>query len=276
MSQSIRPEPLETVTAIATEAAALESFLAGRPESDLDRPSACSEWTTGEVLAHLTWAATYFGGLIERGLKGDTTPPNLPPPGPARRQAIADAAKRGRAELGPRLRQEFHDRNEALLARLRSIEPADWDTPTAHRAGPIRHLAQTRLNELALHGWDIRSTLEPPGHLTEATLPALIAHLDRWYELLFRPDPAQTVPYRIRFDFAGDRVPARDLVIGTDSVHFEPADGAPDLTLTSHPEVAPLLAYGRVDVDAAITTYGATLSGRKELAPLLRTRFEMV
>lgn len=271
------PVPAETRAAIAAEVADLEGYLAGLSEVELDRPSACGEWTCGDVLAHLTWAATYFGGLIERGLHGDVSPPNLPPPGPARRQAIADAAKRGRAELGPGLRQEFHDRNQALAARLASLGPDDWDKPTAHRAGAIRSLAQTRLNELAVHGWDIRSRLDPPGHLFEAALPALIAGLDRWYRLLSHPDPAQTGSYRVRFAFTDDRVAPRDLVFDPDTVRFEPtAAAAPDLICRTPPEVPVLLLYGRIEVEDAIKERGLRLEGRSELAKLLRSRFETV
>src|SRR5262245_28117605 len=87
-------EPAAILTAIKTEAVLLEGYLEGRSEAELARPSACEGWSNADVVAHLTWAAEYFGGLLARALQGDVSPPaNLPPPGPDRRLRVAERAR---------------------------------------------------------------------------------------------------------------------------------------------------------------------------------------
>ena len=272
------PEPAAILAAVAAEATALEHYLGGLFEEDLARPSACDGWTNADVVAHLTWASGYFADLLERALRGDTSPPpDLPPPSPARRQRIAELAREARAELGGSLREAFQGGNQALGAVFARLEADDWDRPTAHRTGSVRRLVQTRLNELAVHGWDIQSALEPPGHLRDSSLPVLIDLIGRWYELLFRPDPGQEGPWRLRFDYPSGAVATRDLVIWGDEVSFEPASGGTaDLVLHAHPEVTVLLAMGRIDPARAARDYGLTISGQSELLGLLHSRFEPV
>jgi uncharacterized protein (TIGR03083 family) len=275
---ALQPEPAAILAAVAGEASALERYLAGLSEEDLARPSACAGWTNADVVAHLTWASGYFADLLERALQGDTSPPpDLPPPSPARRQRIAELAQAARTELGGSLREAFQGGNQALGAAFARLEADDWDRPTAHRTGSVRRLVQTRLNELAVHGWDIQSVLEPPGHLRDASLPVLLDLIGRWFELLFTPDPAQTRPWRVRFDYLSREIASRDLVIGASTVSFEPTSGeAADLVLHTHPEVTILLAMGRIDPARAVQTYGLTTSGRAELLGPLRSRFELI
>jgi uncharacterized protein (TIGR03083 family) len=269
-----RPEPAAILAALEAEAAALERYLAGRSEDDLARPSACEGWTNADVVAHLTWAADFFGGILERALRGDLTPPDLPPPGPARRQRVADLTRQVRAELGGSLRASFQQANRSMNAAFAAVGPDDWELPTAHRVGSVRRLAQSRLNELAVHSWDIRSVLEPPAHLTDSSLPVLIDLIGRWFELLFSPDPAQPRPWRIRFDYPRGSLAARELVIEPSAVAFQPAAAQPpDLVIQAAPEVTILLAMGRIDPAQARETYGLTANGRTELLALLQTRF---
>ena len=275
---ALQPEPAAILAALAAEATALEQYLAGLSDEELARPSACAGWTNADVVAHLTWASGYFGDLLERGLRGDTRPPpDLPPPSPARRQRIAELAREVRAELGGSLREAFQRANQSLGTAFARLEADHWDRPTAHRTGSVRRLVQTRLNELAVHGWDIQSALNPPAHLRDASLPVLVDLIGRWFELLFTPDPSQAHPWRLRFDYPAGGITSRDLVIEASAVSFEPASGeAADLVLRAHPEVTILLAMGRIDPNRASEAYGLTISGQTELLGLLRDRFELV
>src|SRR5215212_4804169 len=93
-------DPAAILAALSAEAATFERELDEMSERDLTRPSACDGWTNADVVAHLTWAAGYFGDILERALRGDVQQPDLPPPGPERRRRIADLAREVRTELG--------------------------------------------------------------------------------------------------------------------------------------------------------------------------------
>lgn len=267
-------QPAVTLPVLAGEAAAFEAFLETLSDGDLDRPSACSEWTVGDVVGHLTWAGPYFAGLAERALAGDLSPaPDLPPPGEARRQRIAKLAKETRAHHGPAIRAAFRAANAQVYDCFAAVRDPDWDRPTAHRVGPLRYLLATRVNELALHGWDIRSVMEPPGHLRPESLPVLLALLELWAPLLYRPDPAQTDPVRLRCTFIDPNLPPRDLIVEAAGVRLTPAgSGAADATLRGPAEVLPLLLLGRIDAATAKKAYGLTVDGDRAALELLGAR----
>jgi uncharacterized protein (TIGR03083 family) len=271
-------DPAVILTALRGEAAAFEQYLAGLSDSDLARPSACEGWTVADVVAHLTWASGFFRDTLERGLRDDASPPSyLPPQGPERRRRIADLARETRAELGGSLRAEFARANRSLEAAFAGVGPADWDRPCAHRVGTLRRLAQTRLNELTVHCWDVRSVLEPPGHLREGSLPVLIDLIGRWFELLFTPDPSQERPWRVRFEYPPDGIASRDLVIGPTEVAFVPAADAPaDVIVRADPQVTILMAMGRISLESVLHQYGGTVNGQAELLGLLGSRFGAV
>lgn len=267
-------QPAVTLPVLKGEAAAFEAFLDSLSDADLDRASACSEWTVGEVVGHLTWAGPYFAGLAERALAGDVSPaPDLPPPGPARRQRIAELAKETRAHHGADIREAFRTANARVYDCFSAVRDADWDRPTAHRVGPLRYLLATRINELALHGWDCRSAIDPPGHLRPESLPVLLALLDLWVPLLYRQDPDQVDPVRLRCTFTDPDLSPRDLIIAAADVRLSPAgDGDPRAILRGPAEVLPLLLLGRIDAPTAETVYGLVIDGDRAALDLLRER----
>lgn len=276
MTQTAPVQPADTLAAIAAVARNLEAELARLSPKEWDRPSACDDWTAGDVIGHITWAGEYFARLIDRGLAGDTAQPaNLPPHGPARRRAIADGGRRARAEFGDDLIDAFRRANQTLTEALGRVEPDDWDRPTTHRVGSIRRLAQVRVNELTVHGWDIRSPIDPPGHLDPAGLPVLIDLLAAWYPLMATPDASDPVLHRLRFDVTNPDLGEHDLVIGPETVSFSPAAGEPaHLTLRGPAEAIVLLALARIDVATARAEYGLRpVAGEEKLATLLQTRF---
>ena len=63
------------VRLIESESDNLKQYLNGLPLDALDRPSPCELWTVGDVIAHLVWFADTYGGMMERGLRGDLSPP---------------------------------------------------------------------------------------------------------------------------------------------------------------------------------------------------------
>ena len=76
------------------------------------------------MVAHVTWASEYFGGILARALQGDVSPPaDMPPPGPARRQRVAERSREFRAKLGGSLREAFQQANRSLAAAFGAVRP---------------------------------------------------------------------------------------------------------------------------------------------------------
>ena len=70
----------------------------------------------------------------------------------------------------------FLTANTQLNHLLASLRPEDWEKPhyTALGSAPLRHRPADRLLELVVHGWDIRSRLEPDTHLLDESVPVLV------------------------------------------------------------------------------------------------------
>ena len=133
-----------------------------------------------------------------RSLQGDTsTPEGRPAPGTANAASYAEGgAQRAiarREQLGDRVLAEFTTTNDQLNHLLASLGPQDWERPHYFNSlgiAPLQFRPDLRIFELALHGWDIRSRLEPDAHLSDESIPVVLGlvlgPLTNW---LFRPGP---------------------------------------------------------------------------------------
>jgi uncharacterized protein (TIGR03083 family) len=268
----MRP-PAGTLEAIEVEARNLESYLAGLSGADLERPSACAGWTVADVAAHLARGATGYVEMVGGALRGDLRPPAGRTAGRMTGAEIAEQARAVRREMGAGLRAEFGRANRAFAQTLAQVGPEDWPRPTASGA-TIGWYVRQRLVELALHGWDIRSALEPPGHLSASSLPPLVDFAAEMVERRLRRLPSPAAPVRARFDWTDRAVGPHDLEIGDGKVHFGPPGAGPvDLTVRCASEAFVLLATGRVDLDRAINEYGLTMAGDRAAVERLRSGF---
>ena len=130
-------------------------------------------------MAHLAGGAEFFAGAIARGLQGGTAPlGGWRPAGSANAaqaaEMIAQSARALRQRAGDQLLATFDTANDHLNQVFAGLRPQDWESPCYHpwRIIPARQFVDLRLQELALHGWDIQSCLEPSAHLSPACLPA--------------------------------------------------------------------------------------------------------
>jgi len=180
----------------------------------LEKPSPCERWNVGEVIAHLVWFAETYGGMIERGLRGDLSPtegfPAVPGTlsGPALEELYAQGAIARRRNLGENLLAAFNERYDWLIDMVKGIGPEDWDKPCYHtlRIRPVHSFLPAIIQELAVHEWDIRSTLEPSPPLSEASLPALMEKLPtnrRPWTIPFGTVSTSSGPKCYRFELTG-------------------------------------------------------------------------
>ncbi|MGN9914507.1 maleylpyruvate isomerase family mycothiol-dependent enzyme [Phytohabitans sp. LJ34] len=140
------------IAALRTGHDSLAAFTSGLSDDDLAGPSGAAEWDVSGVLSHLGSGAEIALAVLEAALAG------RPSPGGDFNQSVWDRwnamTRRERAD-------GFLRSNDALTARFESLDartredlridfgflPAPADVATA---------ARMRLNEVALHSWDVR------------------------------------------------------------------------------------------------------------------------
>jgi uncharacterized protein (TIGR03083 family) len=174
----------DTVGLIRAESERVREYINGLSQDVLELPTPCERWTVGDLIAHLVWFAETYGGMMERGLRGDLSPPEgFPDSGSLRRGESAElyamVAINRRKDLGPELLPALNQQYDWLDAMLSGIGPEDWEKPCYHtsRLRPVESFLPTIVQELAVHEWDIRTSLEPAPPLSAESLPVLMGKL---------------------------------------------------------------------------------------------------
>ena len=273
----------EMIDLMSFEASQLWDFMARLGQEGWSRPSACAGWTVGDVLAHLTQGARTWRATIARAMAGDANPPpgeQTLRPGERGSEATAQRAIAFRQGMGEaELLKAFADGYQDLGQVLLDLQAEDWDKPCYHRRGvlPTRDYVGLRLQELTIHGWDIRSAFNQAATLSERPLPALIGVAQRWLSNTFRPAPGLTAPIRYRFDVSGPVPIRQDVLVSQDSFDREPVtDRGADVTFRCTTGDYLLFVYGRLPLDRAMDTGRLEIAGNREQASLFTTLFQGV
>ena len=122
---------------------------------------------------------------------------------------------------------------------------------------PVRQFLAMTLQELVLHGWDIRSRVAPKAALAPESLPALLeliatSRTSGFLTWAFRPGERLSIPVRYCFEVTG-AVPNRvDVVVEGDHAYIaEAGDTTASVTFHCDPETYVLVMYGRLSLEAA-------------------------
>ena len=257
----------ELVIVLQSEFERLKQYLVALPADAWTKPSACALWEVRDVVAHLIGVADFYTDCITRGLRGDTSTPEgrLEPhllntaSQEERRQRATVGAQRtiaNRERLGNALLNVFcttGDQFNHLVARL---SPHEWNIPCYHARGmlPVRSLVSGMVFERAIHGWDIRSVLEPTAHLSPEALTIMPDHVAACLHWFFLPDARLSTPIQYRFALTGALRRQWDMVVDGDTAHIGPAaDATPaNATFSCEVETFALLMCGRIGFDAAL------------------------
>jgi uncharacterized protein (TIGR03086 family) len=233
---------VDRVALVRAELARLTQALHALPADAWHQPSACTQWQIQDVVAHVTGAAEFYIDTLSRGLQGDPAPSaGFPAAGTVNAAAMSEATL---------------TRLHALLAE---VGPHDWERPCYHpwRLMPVRQFLAMTLQELVLHGWDIRSRVAPEASLAPESLPALLeliatSRTSGFLTWAFCPGPRLSTPVRYRFEVTGT-VPSRvDIVVEGDHVSMgEGGDMSASVTFYCDPETYVLVMYGRRSLEAA-------------------------
>jgi len=223
--------------------------------------SATAQWDVSTVLGHLgSGAVIALAGL-------DASVAGTPNPGMEFNRSVWatwDAMAPGERVAS------FLTANAALLARYDSFDeqtratqqvdlgflPAPVDLATA---------ARFRLNEFALHSWDVRVALDPAAVLQPDAVPLLLGGLPFMLGWLAKPAPLGGRTVRLRVDLA-EPGSSFGLTLGDEpSMTAVPAD-APDGILTLPAEAWLRLVTGRLA--PTYTPDGVTVTGEVSLDTL--------
>ena len=256
---------------VHTEAKQLEQFLRALSPADWQRPSACDRWQVADVVAHLSQMV--LAERITRGLQGDLAPPqDAPRTGTlnedALRESVAQRAIGFRERTGEHLLSAFVASNDQLHQVLSRLAPQDWETLCQHPMGPepVRTWIDMRITELAMHGWDIRSSFDPQTTLSAESIPALLHTIPRAVRRAFRPDASRVTPVRYRFAVTGPSSTTQDIVLSQEGARCETASGMlADVTFQCTAQTYVMVMFGRVAVDTAVHDGRLSYEGAPEL-----------
>ena len=249
----------QEISVIGSLARELHEFLNGLSEDELDAQSACHAWTLRDVAGHLTNRAERQITSMTRARTADSGPPAGFTPATdnmAMSAANADADIEYTRSMGNTLLPTFEDNYRSLHRLLNDFNGDDWNRACWHpRRGTMtaREYVSQRIQELAVHDWDIRSGLDPHAALHPSSIPVLLGMSARWLGSAYNPGsqpPAGAVRYRFALSDAG----AVDVLIGPDGVQVGSGlhqDGV-DATVECDANTYLLLAYGRLDLEAAM------------------------
>lgn len=226
------------LSALRASVGRLHQLCRGLDDTQLNMRSYCSEWSVADVLSHLGSSAVIWRRLLDDTLAGRPTPEGFAPSVWAQWDAKSPRAKADDGLVD----------DEGLLERLEGL----GDEERARAAvplGPLRlsfdEAVGMRLNEHALHTWDVEVVFDQDAHLPEDAAAVVVDNLARIVG--FRSHPAG----------AGRRIavrtthPARrfTLDLSPEGTRLEVAEDVaePDLELPA--EAFCRLVYGRLDED---------------------------
>lgn len=276
--------PQDRMKVAQVESERLQRYLAELSTDTFERPSAVTGWKVGDVIGHLCFGSGSLGLFLERALQGDTsTPEGYWPPGvngPAQVAKIVDELGSERwARLGDKVIPTVQEQVDRLGKIIAGLSAADLEKPTYHMVFgiiPIRDTLPWWITEMAQHGWDFRSVLEPDTHLSLDALPTFMAFLPGIAGATFRRGERLPQPLCFRFEVSKPLPSRLDLVITGEQAKFGPATDAPaDATFRCDTESLSLLfwARGRLDWDKAIAAGRVEVEGNRDLVPRLAQWF---
>ena len=264
------------VALIQAEAERLAQYLATLSPDAWRQPSACQEWEVRDVVAHLVEVAQFYVRTITCGVQEDMAqPPELAPPAIAPAAFIAQSAIACRVRLGEALLPTFRTRYAQLSALLAQLDPGDWEKlcyyASEPRRRPVREFLALSVQELAIHGWDICSRLEPVFHLSPESVTVLVQHtprrMGRPHRAVFPLPPEFPDPVRFRWELRGAVVDTYDIVVEHGQCRMEPAEASAtaQVTFRGEAETFVLMLYQRLPLTVATATGGLVIEGDGKL-----------
>jgi uncharacterized protein (TIGR03083 family) len=195
-----------------------------------------TEWTVADVLSHLGSGAIILGQRLDDALAGRSTPPDFAP-------SVWDTwnAKIPRAQADDALASD-----RALLEHLESLTPAEWvslQVPFGPFEFGFGQFVGTRLNEHAMHTWDVEVVFEPAASVPEVVAEEVIDNLD--LVARFTAQPTGATGLTTVHTTAPER--GFEIRLGAEAVEMSAAQSLESVDLDMASEAFARLVYGRLD-----------------------------
>jgi len=243
--------------ALRASVARLHQLSRGLDDEQLEQRSYCAEWSVADVLSHLGSGAVIWLRQLEDALAGRSTPEGFAPSVWEEWDAKAARAKADDAlVVDERLVEQFEGVGDEVRTHL--VLPM----------GPMRfsfgEAVAMRVNEHALHTWDVEVVFDDGAHLPADVAAVVVGNLGLIARFTGRP-PGTERRLSVRTTH-----PARDftLQLGPEGVELEPSAGTVDPELELPAEALCRLVYGRLDPD-----HSPPFRGEPGLLELLRPVF---
>jgi uncharacterized protein (TIGR03083 family) len=236
--------------------------------------SACDAWKNDEVTAHMCIAAEMFATTIQRGIDGDSSPPEgmSPPSVEGLTARLAGNVQRTldmRQSLGDELLPTFASRCRRVDELLATLRPEDWDKLCYHTANIISvgSFVDLRIAEMAMHEWDIRSRMETDAEMPPETLSAIFDLLSNFIVgRLYRPGRSIMETTVFRFNVTGAVEGSYDITVSGGEAKLGPAGPSPAaVTFGCDAHTFALLVYGRLGIEEGVADRRITAEGDREL-----------
>lgn len=242
-----QPAADATLDALRLSARRLHHIASGVNEADLTQSAYPADWSIAQVLSHLGSAAVIMQRRLDDTLAGARTPDDVAP-------EIWDLWN---AKTPTQQREDALAADAALLARIGATTP-DERARFALAMGPLTlgftEFVGMRLNEHALHTWDVDVALDPAATLPPQAAELVVDNLDLVARYTAKPTGAAASITVATVD------PSRGFTIDLtgDAVTFttHEAGQAPDVELPAEEFIR--LVYGRLDPHHSPAGVGGT------------------
>jgi len=243
-----------TIAAIRHTHDHLAEVARGLTDEQLRGQSGASEWTVADVLSHVGSGSEINRYTLQRALGDDSaTPPNDEVWDRWNALAPADQAT------------AFVGSSAALVELLESLTPEQRmgtmvDLGFLPQPVPLATVLGMRINEVALHGWDVDVALDPGAGLTEESAELVLEHM------------ASTMSFLLGFTGTPSLAPTRlamgthTLVVDGDGIRMAEGVTDPSATFAGPVEAAVRLLAGRLSPEH--TPPGTRVDGHVSLDEL--------
>jgi uncharacterized protein (TIGR03083 family) len=270
--------PADIRAADLAEVERIGSFVQTLTIEQWKKASAVAGWTIGDVVAHLNVVLGLYRvglGAVHAG-KGSggmwqklgEWSAKVPPSATSALHSINRAVPRLiDSALSPEvIKGQCAAGLRRASASLSQLESNDWTRTVYYRGGPLplSFFLAAFLNELAMHGWDMASVLDPEAHLSEGARSILPMFYWSGTAFMLRPPEGTTGTVQVSL-----QDPSFDLWWRIERTDHKPHLGASehaDVTITGTSASFVLVQAGRLTAQAAFRNTSLETSGDRVLA----------